>query len=108
MLSGYPGSLRGPRCDNLRGDEDVPCWQKRSGRIRIGPRTVTLYERGLGHEANHLIAAWTEHGSLYAASIHVDPRIGRARAKRDLLLMLHSLERIVPTAAGPSDDEHDD
>ena len=108
VLSGYPGKTRPPRCENIALGKITSCWLEPSGRKRVGDLEVTVYERAIGHESRHLVYAWIDGGSLYAASIHVDPRIGLWRARRDLTRMVRGLERIEPRAgATHADDEHD-
>ena len=107
VLSGYPKKKRPPRCEDISRRRMTSCWLEPSGRKRVGELTVTVYERALGHESRHLVYAWMDRGSLYAASIHVDPRIGISRARRDLTRIVGGLERIEPNGGAGLPAGHD-
>ena len=108
VLSAYPHKRRPPRCEDIDTGEIVSCWLEPSGRKRVGPHEVTVYERGLGHESRHLVYGWMHRGTLYGASIHVDPRLGLWRARRDLDRIVRGLERLDPqSAAGADAHTHD-
>jgi hypothetical protein len=52
------------------------------------------------------LCAWTYDGSLYTASIHRDPAVGRAILLGQLDRILASLERIDPTVAADGPERH--
>lgn len=109
VLAAYP-SGRPPRCEDLTTGVYGPCWKEPSGLRQVAGFDVTVYERGLGHESQHLVYAWTEAGVLYSASNHIDRRpnsaITRAVAQRNLSRILRGLDRIEPRgAAGTTEDE---
>lgn len=113
VVSGYPNG-RPPQCEDLKTGEFGSCWQERHGTRRIGDRVVTVYERGVGHEASHVVYAWRERGTLYAASMHVDHRpnsaLPRSRVKNQLARVVQSLVPIEPGHGvdAHGDDGHDD
>jgi hypothetical protein len=102
VVARYPGT-EFPRCTDLETRKVVPCANKPTVRKRLAGLSVTLYERTWGHEANHLLYAWTYQGSLYTASIHRDRTVTRAIVLRHLERVVRNLERIDPGEAPPSD-----
>ena len=111
VLSAYPHKSRPPRCEDLKTNKIGSCWLEPSGRKRVGRHEVTVYERGVGHESRHLVYGWMYRGTLYGASIHIDPRLGLWRARRDLDRIVSGLERIEPHSGAHghtgTDAEHD-
>lgn len=99
VLGAYP-DRRIPRCEDLKIEKYVPCWLDSSGRKQVGPYLVTVYERALGHESQHVVYTWTYRGVLYTASMHIDRRensaVTRVVAKRNLDLVLLALDRVDP------------
>jgi hypothetical protein len=113
VVSGYPTG-RPPRCEDLKTGAIGSCWKQPSGTRRIGDRVVNVFERGVGHEASHVVYIWREHGVLYAASMHVDRRpnsaLPRPRVKNQLARVVRGLVRIKPRPAAEqhTDDDHHD
>ena len=99
VLAAYPNG-KAPRCEDLDTGKIVSCWLEPSGTKRIRGIEVTVYERGLGHESQHLVYAWTSGGTLYSASNHIDRRensaIPRPVAERNLERIMRGLVRIKP------------
>jgi hypothetical protein len=99
---GFPGRTKIPRCEDVEvvagkaHKTYSPCFSDAHGTRRFGPIKATLYTVNRGVDQWHILYAWRDHGSLYAASEHVAKPLTFQQVRSNLDRVMHGLVRISP------------
>src|SRR5918998_226811 len=108
-LRGQPGNTKIPTCQEVETEagvtrrRNVPCFADPGGTKKLGDLEVQVYTRNRGADVWHVLYAWEDEGSLYAASQHVAEPLTYAQVVDNLDRITRSLVRIEPeTAAQPA------
>jgi len=100
---GYPGHAAVPRCTDVQTvagrtrRRSMPCFSDARAPRRVGKLLVTVYTVNRDADQWHVLYAWHERGSLYAASEHVAKPLTYRRVVENLDRLVAGLVRIDPS-----------
>ena len=99
---GFPGRTKIPRCEDVEvvagkaHKTYSPCFSDPRGTQRFGPIKATLYTVNRGVDQWHILYAWRDHGTLYAASEHVAKPLTFQQVRSNLDRVMRGLVRVSP------------
>jgi hypothetical protein len=91
---GYPGQTSVPKC--IEGQAKIPCFSRPAGHRHANGIDATVYLTGQDADANHIVYAWTDHGTFYEISELVNPPYSRKQVLHNLDGALKGLALVQP------------